>query len=124
MKCIMITRAVTSTKKKHEALNQDIVRIYTEKPHSQIFPLVDNLFFRRKEVNLKKLRMKQKERWIQDTQGTLDAYKDLENAQTINFTRVFTHAREPTEEIREELNELTREETSEVTQEETKEVPD
>ena len=81
--------------------------------------MADNLFFRRKLENVKKLRRKQKERWVTDAEGILAAYTALENEQTRNFTRFFTQDREPTGDMQEETNTRTRNITQEESRDDT-----
>ena len=100
----------------HSELNTRLDRVYEDKPHSRLLPAADTLFFRRNLENVKKLRRRQKERWVTDAEGILAAYTALENEQTRNFTRFFTQNRETTINMQETTN--TR--AQNITQEETR----
>ena len=109
----------TINKKVRRELNIKLDQIYKDKPHLRLLPVADNLFFRRKVANLKRLRLKQKERWVKNAEGLLTAYKDLENDQTRNFTRFFTQARAAKVDAHEDSNTITRDIAQEEMKEET-----
>jgi len=109
----------TINKKVHSELNIRLDRVYEDKPHSRLLPAADNLFFRRKLENVKKLRRRQKERWVTDAEGILAAYTALENEQTRNFTRFFTQDRETTINMQETTNTMAQNITQEETRDDT-----
>ena len=74
---------------RHNILNMDIDRIFEEKLATWSLPRSDVIFFRRKKDNLKELRRRQKERWVEDANDIFSSYHEIGHNQTRNFIRHF-----------------------------------